>query len=596
MKRSIILITVLFALLSCGKGKVVWEDPIIGVTRYSNISIKQVAFYEDSTVLHMHISQPSMVGGFTFGKETYIDADGKHYLITGSDCFELGEYTNTDSVTWEKDFTLYFEPMPRNTKMFDIIEGNFEGAYTFFNIRRKGVNLPVATVPADYLADYPGEDEWPEMKYSEEPVTIHFKSLNYKPGMNTRIDMSHFDITNPKLNQEIIYLNDDGEYDYTCKTYYPQQIQINMYSSDIIGRSSYVQAMMAPGEELTVLVDMNIVADSLHDAFVGFKGYMAKYTRRFHECDRDRLNDRSAITLAEWTASHATTVAEIIEGHDSVVTSFEKFNKKYGYSELESKHFFDYELRYFAIVARNQDSLFRSKEFLDYILRTRPACFFDDNITPSFDYDRVCVLFADTDIKGIGPDLCRFLYAMRQVRGGKKIQKPLIEDPYLSNLYDRISGNVDEQMAKNKKNTFAPNVHYLDLTDVASENILSTILDRYKGKTVVLDMWETWCGWCIKGHQEMAPYKEELNGKDIVFLYIASPSSPFDQWMHYTKTVPGEHYYLTEEQNNYLSEKIWGTTGVPKYAIYGHNGDQLYKQVGWAGLETLKTEIEKALK
>lgn len=595
MKHTIILLSALFALLSCGQKVKVWENPVIGATRYDQYTIKKVVFTEDSTVLYFHVHYPSM-GGFTFGKETYIEADGKHYLITGSDAFELGQYITTDPKTWEKDFKLYFEPMPRNTKMFDIIEGHFEGAYTFFNIRPEGVKLPVGKVPAEYLADYPEEDEWPAMKYSEDPVTIHFKALNYKPGMKTRLDLWHFDITDPSsFNQDIIYLNDNGEYDYTCKTYYPQYIQIVM-SSPGPGWASSVQAMMAPGEELTVLIDVNVVPDSIHDAIVGFKGYLAKYTRRNHEGDRERMADRSSITLAEWTASHATTVAEIIAGHDSVVTSFEKFNKQYGYSELESKQFFNYELRYFELVARGRDSLFRSKEFLDYILRVRPACFFDEDIVPSPDYDRVSVLFADTDVKGIGPDLCRFLYGVRQVRGGKKIKKPFIEDPYLSNLYDRISGNVDEQMAKNKKNVFPANVHYLDMADVATENILSTILDRYKGKTVVLDMWETWCAWCIKGHQEMAPYKEELKGKDIVFLYLASPSSPFDQWMHYTITVPGEHYYLTEEQNKYLSEKIWGSSGVPKYAIYDKNGNQLYKQVGWGGLEMIQTEIEKALK
>ena len=596
MKKSIILFAALLALLSCGHKVVVWEDPIIGVTRYSYISIKQVAFYEDSTVLHMHIQYPSFGGGFTFGKETYIDANGKHYLITGSDCFELGEYISTDPVTWEKDFTLYFEPMPGNTRMFDIIEGDFDGAYTFFNIRPNGVELPVEKVPADFLADYPGEDEWPAMKYSEDPVTIHIKALNYKPGMNARLDIWHFDITDPSsFNEKIIYLNDDGEYDYTCKTYYPQHLQITMVPPGR-GWASSLLPMMAPGEELTVLADMNVVPDSVHDAFVGLKGYMAKFNRRDHECDRDRMNDTSTVTLAEWTVNHATTVAELIAGHDSVVASYEKFNKNNGYSELESKYFFDYELRYFALVARRQDSLFRSKEFLDYILRTRPACFFDENIVPNSDYERVSRLFADTDVKGIGPDFCRYLYGVAQVRGGKKIKKPFIEDPYLSNLYDRISGDVDEQMAKNKNNTFAPNVHYLDLADVAPEDILSTILDRYKGKAVLLDMWETWCGWCIKGHQEMAPYKEELKGKDIVFLYFASPSSPFEQWMRSIETILGEHYYLTEEQNNYLSDHIWGSGGVPKYAIYDSKGNQLYKQVGWAGLDTLKTEIEKALK
>ena len=597
MKKSMILFAVLFTLLSCGQKAKVWETPMIGATKYTYVKIKKVEFYNDSTVLRMKINYPSIGGGFTFGKETYIEADGKRYLITGSDSFVLGEYTNTDPETWEKEFSLYFEPLPRNTRMFDLIEGAFDGAYTFYNIRPKGVELPVAKVPDEYLPDYQEDDEWPAMEYSEDPVTIHFKALNCRPGMNPRIDIWHFDITDPSsFDEDIIYLDDEGTYDYTCKIYYPEHMQITMVSSGAHWASS-ILPMMAPGKELTVLIDMNVTPDSIHGSFVGLKGYMAKYTMRDEEFDRIRMyGETQQPTLAAWTAQNAKTVSELIAGHDSVVASVKAFNKEYGYSDEESRRFFDYELRFFNLVADYNDSLFRSKEFLDYILKIRPACFFDDDkidIRP--DYEDVCHLFADTDIKGIVPDFCRYLYGVKQLRGGKQIKKPLIEDPYLSNLYDRISGNMNEEIAKNKKTVFAPNVHYLDLTEVAPENILNTILERYKGKTVVLDMWATWCGWCIKGHQEMAPYKEELKDKDIVFLFLTSSSSPFDQWMHYTNTVPGEHYYLTEEQDKYLSERIWGTTGVPKYAIFDAQGKQLYRQVGWAGLDTIKTEINKAL-
>ena len=593
MKKSVFLFAALIALLSCGQRVKVWDDPVIGVTQYNYLSVKKVMFYDDSTVIQMHIHYPSG-GGFTFGKNTYIDADGKHYLITGSDCFELGQYIDTDPITWEKDFTLYFEPMPKNTRMFDIIEGDFPGAYTFFNIRPKKVKLPVEKVPEDYLADYPEEDKLPALEYSEDPVTIHFKSLNYKPGMKARIDIWHFDITNPSsFNEETIYLNDDGTYDYSCKIYYPEPIQVTM-SPPGPGWASCISPLMAPGEELTILVDMNVVPDSVHDAFVGLKGYLAKHSRREREYDRTRYVERT-MTLALWTTENAKTVSDLIAGHDSVMASVKAFNQEHGYSDSESRRFFDYERRYFSLVAERQDSLFRSKEFLDYILRIRPACFFGDvDIKP--DLDDVCHLFADTDVKGFGPDLCRYLYGVKQVRGGKQIKKPFIEDPYLSNMYDRIAGNMNDEVAKNRKTDFAPNVHYLDLTEVPRENILKTILDRYKGKTVVLDVWATWCGWCIKGHEEMAPYKEELKDKDIVFVYLTSSSSPFERWMQYTSTVPGEHYYLTEEQDKYLSDKIWDSGGVPKYAIYDKNGNQLYKQVGWGGLEMIQTEIEKALK
>ena len=108
-------------------------------------------------------------------------------------------------------------------------------------------------------------------------------------------------------------------------------------------------------------------------------------------------------------------------------------------------------------------------------------------------------------------------------------------------------------------------------------------------------MWATWCAYCIKGHNEMAAYKGEIKDKDIVFVYLTSSTSPFDEWLRYTSTIPGEHYYLTEEQNGYLSDKIWGNVGVPSYAIFDADGNLLYRQVGWAGLDKIKPEIENAL-
>ncbi len=596
MKKSVILLAVIISLFSCGNRVKVWENPQIGVTRYTYIRIKKVSFYKDSTVIDMNVNYPSFAGGFTFGKDTYIDVDGKHYLITGSDCFKLGEFTNTDPDTWEKDFTLYFEPLPRKTKVFDIIEGTFEGAYTLYNIRPEGVELPRAEVPAEYLADYPEDDVWPEMAYSEDSVTIHFKALNYKPGMSPRLDIWHFDITNPSsFKEDMIHLKDDGTYDYKCKTYYPEHVQIDMVTSPSPGWGSYILPFTAPGEEVTVLLDMNVTPDSIHDCFVGLKGYQAKNSMRVREFDNIRMADKSDLTLAEWSIDHAGTVSDLIVAYDSVVAGVKAFNKKYGYSDADARHFFDYELRFFSIVSERKDSLFRSKEFLDYILKVRPACFFSDDFILRSDYKRVCHLFEGTRIKGFVPDFCRYLNGVKLMIGGRPISKPFIEDEYLSNLFDRVSGNMDDEIAKNKKNKFAPNVHYLDLADVAPQDILKTILARYKGKTVVLDSWATWCAWCIKGNEEMAPYKEELKDKEIVFVYITSLTSPFDRWMKSVETIPGEHYYLTEEQNDYVANRIWASGGVPHYAIFDANGNQLYIQRGWGGLDMIKTEIEKAL-
>lgn len=597
MKRLIVLFAVVCALFSCGQKEKVWERPEVGSASVNYFDFDKVVFTDTNTAVYMQIEYPSM-GTWRFARETYIEADGKRYAAIGSDSIVLGEYTKTDPVTWKKNFVLYFEPLPRNTKSFDMLEGIGPRNFNFFNIRPEGVKLPEAEIPADFLADYPEDDVWPDMVYSEDPVTIHIKALNYKPGMNAEITMWHFDITDPtSFNPKRVTLNENGEADYITKIYYPERIQTEYVASSSALYGSFALPFLAPGQEITVLMDMNVVADSVKNSFVGYKGYLAKFNKKYSDEMSLRYYDEEMPDFDLKGMKEAKTVSEIIASREKLIKEYDAYYEKRGYNDIEKKHMFEYELRFFSLVAEYADSLFRSQEFLDYILRVRPGCFFDDSyLLADPDYKDVCHLFANTDVRGKGPDFCRFLYGVTQIRGGKKVSKPFIEDPDLSNLYDRISGDINVEIEKNKKRNFDKNVHYLDLTDVAPENLLQTILNNYKGKTVVFDFWATWCAWCIKGHEEMAPLKETLKDKNIVFVYLTSTSSPFDRWMSAIPGIPGEHYYLTEEQDNYLSDHIFGTSSVPKYVIYDTDGKQLYTQVGWGGLDKIQTEIEKALK
>ena len=131
--------------------------------------------------------------------------------------------------------------------------------------------------------------------------------------------------------------------------------------------------------------------------------------------------------------------------------------------------------------------------------------------------------------------------------------------------------------------------------DVAPEDILQTILDNYKGKAVLIDMWATWCGPCRAGHKAMAPIKNDLKDKNIQFVYITSPSSPPTTWQEMIKDIDGDHYYLTEEQNHYILNHF-ESEGIPTYAIYNTKGEQTYKSIGFPGLDTIKNEIDKAQK
>ena len=158
-----------------------------------------------------------------------------------------------------------------------------------------------------------------------------------------------------------------------------------------------------------------------------------------------------------------------------------------------------------------------------------------------------------------------------------------------SYVYAKNEQQIAEELAGNES------VFFKKYDDVAPEDILQTILDNYKGKAVLIDMWATWCGPCRAGHKTMAPLKEELKGRNIKFIYITPPSSPPTTWLEMMKDIDGDHYYLTEEQNHYILSHF-ESSGIPTYAIYDTKGQQTYKSIGFPGNDVIRKELEKASK
>ena len=158
-----------------------------------------------------------------------------------------------------------------------------------------------------------------------------------------------------------------------------------------------------------------------------------------------------------------------------------------------------------------------------------------------------------------------------------------------SYVYAKNEQQIAEELADNES------VFFKKYDDVAPEDILQTILDNYKGKAVLIDMWATWCGPCRAGHKTMAPLKEELKGRNIKFVYITPPSSPPTTWLEMMKDIDGDHYYLTEEQNHYILNHF-ESEGIPTYAIYDTKGQQTYKSIGFPGNDVIRKELEKASK
>lgn len=593
MRKILTLLFVLVALAGQAKEKtIVWEELAVGYSPNPQFMITKVEFSKEKTTLYAVYQNPPD-GWFRISKESYLQSDGKTYAIVGSDSIALDEECYTNEDTWTREFVLYFKPLPLDTKEFDFLEGTALNDFKVFNIHEKSYTMPVTPVPDEYKADYAEEDVLAEMKYSDEPATIHFKAMNYRKGMNTEVQVQYVDLKNPADPVDAkVYLDDNGEATLRLPICFPQMGWTTIFN---IPWASRCALYLAPGKEVTVLIDMLHDDSKANSKFVGFKGYFAKFDREWYPLVVDYEKAFAEVEEPKWNDFHdvATLMNALKKEKDCGTDILKRFScsktwMDYMMADQYNPPFLD------NVVA---DSLLNSEEFTDFVLQnyTRnlysPTAMFGNRFVDASRY-----YVKATNARGINADLARYCYYLPQVLDGKDVPKPLIEDKNLSDLYDKYVEEYKRSVASNKeKVTGNEHIHYLDMKEVAPDKVLSTILDRYKGKTALIDIWATWCGPCRVAIDQMKPMKQELEGKDIVYIYMTSSTSEFDTWKELIPDIHGEHYYLTEEQLNHILQQ-YGEQAYPTYAIYNRKGERTYLTTGFPGVEAMKKELGKAMK
>ena len=76
------------------------------------------------------------------------------------------------------------------------------------------------------------------------------------------------------------------------------------------------------------------------------------------------------------------------------------------------------------------------------------------------------------------------------------------------------------------------------------ENILfKDILEKYKGQTILIDVWASWCGDCLKGMPKVKALQAE--NKNLVYLFLSADRSVKSWQKGINKyQVVGEHYFM----------------------------------------------------
>ncbi len=99
-------------------------------------------------------------------------------------------------------------------------------------------------------------------------------------------------------------------------------------------------------------------------------------------------------------------------------------------------------------------------------------------------------------------------------------------------------------------------------------------LNQYKGKTIFLNFWATWCKPCIQEMPSIANAMKKVNKDEVVFLFASTEEA--DEIKSFRERMPFPFHYV--KVNNFETLDIMT---IPTTFIFNSKGKRVFNEMGY---------------
>ncbi len=105
-------------------------------------------------------------------------------------------------------------------------------------------------------------------------------------------------------------------------------------------------------------------------------------------------------------------------------------------------------------------------------------------------------------------------------------------------------------------------------------DILRKILEPFKGKTIIIDFWSTYCGPCIGAIKQHKPIIDELNAsKEFAYVLITNDEeSPEDAYNKLVQEVSLKNTYRISGDDYRYLRQLFNFNAIPRYVLINKDG------------------------